>query len=432
MKNKKKIMIPVLIFLILTMLAGTLFAYVKINNVHYITLNGTSSLYSHVTLEQIKSLFAKQTIVFIENGEKTEYTFGDLGIEIIIQENQQKLIKNFAINIDEMELFFKFSPEFKSMIRGMNDTRQDYKSAEFKHENGDFFVEPEIYGNKLDLQRLETDIKNQFSRNSLTVNLDNYKLPQPDDLIVASAYKSELDKWTMFSIKYTNGFEITKEMVSDYFYLDNNKIMFAEDLSVQLYQQCLKWATEDLSSYNTLGGTFTFTTHNGEEVELQGVTYGDVYSPEQESTFLFEAIKNLWPCIGQVPAMIEDMPDDIQSNVIEVDITNQHLWFWRDGKVLMETDVVTGTKNKHDTPHGVFQILNVIDGVYLEGPGYKSWVDKWMRIYNGYGLHDATWRNSFGGEIYKWGGSHGCINLPHEFACDLYDLVEPGQCVVIY
>ena len=34
--------------------------------------------------------------------------------------------------------------------------------------------------------------------------------------------------------------------------------------------------------------------------------------------------------------------------------------------------------------------------------------------YQGVGFHDATWRNRFGGTIYKTNGSHGCINTPFD------------------
>ena len=42
---------------------------------------------------------------------------------------------------------------------------------------------------------------------------------------------------------------------------------------------------------------------------------------------------------------------------MEVDITEQHIWFVVNGQVALETDVITGTKGVHDTPTGVFQIL---------------------------------------------------------------------------
>ena len=48
------------------------------------------------------------------------------------------------------------------------------------------------------------------------------------------------------------------------------------------------------------------------------------------------------------------------------------------------------------------------------------------------GMHDATWRSSFGGTIYKTKGSHGCINMPYEKAQELYGYIEKGTPVICY
>ena len=48
------------------------------------------------------------------------------------------------------------------------------------------------------------------------------------------------------------------------------------------------------------------------------------------------------------------------------------------------------------------------------------------------GLHDASWRSEFGGEIYKTNGSHGCVNLPKDKAYELYDLISVGTTVIVH
>lgn len=47
-------------------------------------------------------------------------------------------------------------------------------------------------------------------------------------------------------------------------------------------------------------------------------------------------------------------------------------------------------------------------------------------------MHDAKWRSSFGGSIYKTGGSHGCINLPHSVAKKIYENIASGMPVLCY
>jgi lipoprotein-anchoring transpeptidase ErfK/SrfK len=48
------------------------------------------------------------------------------------------------------------------------------------------------------------------------------------------------------------------------------------------------------------------------------------------------------------------------------------------------------------------------------------------------GIHDASWRSTFGGTIYKTNGSHGCINAPRSIVTKIYDEIEAGTPVVAY
>ena len=121
-----------------------------------------------------------------------------------------------------------------------------------------------------------------------------------------------------------------------------------------------------------------------------------------------------------------------------VSISKQHLTYFVDGKAKMDCPVVTGNIHGHSTPSGTFRLnyksRNIIlKGTEDNGDEYQSFVNYWMAfIGSSYGLHDATWRSKFGGEIYKNGGSHGCVNMPYESAAKLYGMVEPGIPVLIY
>lgn len=47
-------------------------------------------------------------------------------------------------------------------------------------------------------------------------------------------------------------------------------------------------------------------------------------------------------------------------------------------------------------------------------------------------MHDATWRNEFGGQIYIENGSHGCVNLPLDAAAAIYEHMSTGFPVICY
>ncbi len=138
----------------------------------------------------------------------------------------------------------------------------------------------------------------------------------------------------------------------------------------------------------------------------------------------------------------EDSPQNAaQVNVssnntyIDVDIDNQTMTYYENGQVCLQCPVVTGNPNRgNGTPRGTYTIQSHIAGKSLVGPTWNVWVDRWMQFTPNpchIGLHDATWRSSFGGDIYLTNGSHGCVNLPHDTAVALFDRVNVGTTVVV-
>ena len=123
----------------------------------------------------------------------------------------------------------------------------------------------------------------------------------------------------------------------------------------------------------------------------------------------------------------------IPKTYIEVNIAKQHMWYYIDDKVYVSTDVVTGNYNSMDTPKGYWAVNSKASPCTLVGPGYSSYVNYWMAfIGSGYGIHDASWRSSFGGNIYKGNGSHGCINTPYANVKKMYAKVTIGTPVIVY
>ena len=120
-----------------------------------------------------------------------------------------------------------------------------------------------------------------------------------------------------------------------------------------------------------------------------------------------------------------------------VSISEQMLYYCSGGNLVLSTPVVTGMKGNHDTPTGSFYLRTkatdiILRGFEDDGEPYESHVDYWMPFLGGeYGLHDASWRWYFGDDIYKWNGSHGCVNMPHEAARKLFNMITVGTLVEI-
>lgn len=124
----------------------------------------------------------------------------------------------------------------------------------------------------------------------------------------------------------------------------------------------------------------------------------------------------------------------VASSAVVVDIDIQKLVLYENNRIIVETDVVTGTQGLYDTPIGMYSIRNKVTDTNLVSNeyGYNQPVDYWLPFYNGYGLHDASWRNKFGGDVYIKNGSHGCVNIPPRYADDVFDNVDRGTKVIVH
>lgn len=120
-------------------------------------------------------------------------------------------------------------------------------------------------------------------------------------------------------------------------------------------------------------------------------------------------------------------------NYCEVDLTNQMVYVYKNGELVVSSQCVTGCISKgHGTPTGVYSIFSRDKDRYLRGDGYKSWVNFFITFNGGIGFHDASWRSTFGGNIYLYSGSHGCINMPYSAAKKLYENVTLDEKVIVY
>lgn len=212
--------------------------------------------------------------------------------------------------------------------------------------------------------------------------------------------------------------------------------------SVSLNPQGIEaWVEELAGEYDTVNTTREFLSTRGDMVEVTYVTYGTRLDQAAEVQWLTETVWENKKIRTQPEYHIPTYRevgfarglDDIGNTYIEVDMKNQHMYYYVEGEIVLDTDVVTGnTGRKMGTPEGINYVHNKQKNRVLRGPGYATPVKYWMPVKGGVGIHDAGWRDEFGGEIYKKNGSHGCINAPPDVMAELYDMVEIGTPVVMF
>lgn len=218
--------------------------------------------------------------------------------------------------------------------------------------------------------------------------------------------------------------------------LDEAGGLMLDETAVEAFTQ------ELLDEYNTYGKEREFQSTRGDLVTVPAGTYGTELDGEAELAYLTDVLSR---CVAgektvketHTPKYLREAyckgADDIGDTYIEVDMTEQKMYFYLDGELLVETDIVTGNLARHNgTPQGVYYVYSKQTNRILRGRTYASHVDYWMPIYKNIGIHDASWRASFGGSIYKTDGSHGCINTPRKYMSTIYENAELGTPVVVF
>lgn len=122
---------------------------------------------------------------------------------------------------------------------------------------------------------------------------------------------------------------------------------------------------------------------------------------------------------------------------VEVSIDAQMLFMYVNNKLYVSTPVVTGNVGDRSTSKGLHHVISRKSPARLRGSyGGSSWdttVNYWLGFTSdGQGIHDATWRSAFGGSIYKYNGSHGCVNTPLGAVSKVYAKAYVGMPVIVY
>lgn len=206
-------------------------------------------------------------------------------------------------------------------------------------------------------------------------------------------------------------------------------------------QKIAEYVADLAAEVDTIGTDLTFHGTEAGDVTVNGGSYYGWQIDQTEEISQLTADLAGEEAVVREPVYLKreastrDDNNGFGDSYIDVDLSAQHLWIYVDGEMVLETDVVSGKMDKkHHTPEGIYYIYgSKMKNVVLRGADYQSPVKYWMPLSkDGIGLHDASWRSSFGGSIYIYSGSHGCVNLPPSVAGSVYEYLTEDMPVVIY
>lgn len=467
--HKKPVLICgiVVLVLLIVYLAGILYYNDKF-------LNGTMVNGSDVggmTLQKANDQLSKKV-----NGQSLKLIFNDGQNEVLqsaqlgVSYNKDNSLNQLMKNQNKWAWFIGFFKNEKNTltdliqisdenltngIASMEHAKEENQiaptDAYIQYKDGSFAIIEETLGSKFNIEELVKNIKVALSEGKQQLDVtkvNGYVKPQvyKDDQDLNNQLKAA-NEYCLSAITYTTpkGKEIALDGSTLITWLSKQDDgSYTKDERV-FKEKLTAFVKELASQYNSIGATRTFTGKDGQSHTVSGGTYGFRVSTDSEVSALLKMINENKSENNRIPEHTGQLPSGenggLGTTYLEINITKQHLWFVKDGSVVLESDFVSGKESDPTrlTPSGTYYIYNKERNRVLRGTKqpngkyeYESPVSYWMPFNKGIGLHDASWRSTFGRDIYINSGSHGCINLPTGFAGSLYSQIYVNLPVVVY
>lgn len=213
-------------------------------------------------------------------------------------------------------------------------------------------------------------------------------------------------------------------------------ISIDEDYNVQIdREQAYDYVKQMALQYDTYYSPKTLQTSYGQAVTISNARYGWMIDKEAETDQLLLDIESGEAVLRRpkYAATANSFENDFGNSYVEINLTAQHLYMYKDGALVVESDFVSGdVACNRKTRLGAFGLSYKQQNAILRGTDYTTPVSYWMPFDGGIGMHDATWRSNFGGDIYLTNGSHGCINLPLNVAGVIFENISANYPVLVY
>ncbi|HZK32917.1 MAG TPA: L,D-transpeptidase [Tissierellaceae bacterium] len=358
--------------------------------------------------------------------------------EIFNKENERNwLLAIFNDSVYTTHILSDYNKDkIKNLVDSIKELDKRVLNAKIVYSSdlGFFVIEPHSYEIKLTKQQVLDLVVEGIEKLDREVNIEKY-IEQPaildhDKSLIAA--KNKANEYLKIKIKYDFGDReeiVDGPILKDFIAFDGTEVNIDSE-------KVKEFVTKLAIKYDTFASRRNFKTSRGEIISTSGGSYGWLTHRGKTSDALIEHIQNgesvVIEPVYSYEALIRNS-DDIGDSYVEIDLDQQMVYVYIEGELKIKTETVTGNASKgQNTPPGVYPINYKETDAILVGEDYASPVKYWMPFNKNIGLHDADWRDSFGGDIYQSDGSNGCINLPPNTAKTIFDLVYPGMPVIVH
>ena len=194
----------------------------------------------------------------------------------------------------------------------------------------------------------------------------------------------------------------------------------------------------EADGFSHSGISRTITTASNEKITLAGGTYGNQIDVDGETEQLIADLTNHETKTREPVYSYEEWGSKSENGGIgytflDIDLDAQTVYLVKDGQLVYSTSMVSGDPTTgHETPTGIY--YNCWRTTEPEVKRYNIDVLYWMQIDDqaDFGIHDAGWRDLFGGSLYEGDGTGGGIDISRDAAAYLYENTKEGIPIIIH
>ena len=391
-------------------------------------------------------------------GEQINYQYLSTGETLQLLKNQKpyEWIKGFyeqksytvAENVAYDKTLLQQQVTALNCAKTENQTAPENAYVAFK--DNQFQIVPETEGTQLNVKQAYRILDQAVADTQASIDFGT----APDAYVSAEVTQNDpelqsaleaCNNYTKASITYTFGDQtatLDGNTIKDWLQFDEKGQLLMDDNT--FHQHIADYVAQLAATYNTVGTEREFHTTSGRTVYVYSSVYGWAIDQAAEAAQLAQEIQSGTQTtrepIYEQTANSHGL-NDLGNTYIEVDLSNQHMYYYQSGSLIFDSEFVSGNMSYSDrqTHAGIFTLYSKTSPSVLRGDKkpdgtyeYEEPVDYWMSFDGGIGFHDAPWRDAFGGDIYLTNGSHGCINLPPENAAVLYSIIDYNVPIVCF
>ena len=457
--NRKFIVIGIIIIIALLIAGISYYQTTRFNS--QVTINGTKvgGLTADQVINKLKTSELKNRVYvgnqLILDEKDTQMVFTDKDLPEV-----KKLLKSqWTFFPSSKEKIFSLIPKQADQFRNqtmkkqveeklltMNKSLKAPQDAEAKLEQGKIVISNSINGEQYDIPVLLKDYEKQKYTSDIHLK-PVFIEPIKEDSPVIKEEEKLLQDLLQRTVDYKVQDKVNTLTASEL--IKNASV--SKDMKITITVSDIKNKIDEInSSQSTLNKNFSFKTHSGSVIQVKGQGFGWAINTEKETARIQEAFEKGEKSISASNIYGKGWSNEgigyetttnngIGDTYAEVSIAEQRIWIYKNGQLVVTTNVVTGKHSTgEDTSPGVWYILYKRPQYTLKGsavgkPDYAIKVNYWAPFTNsGQGFHDASWRTNWASNAYLTGGSGGCVNTPPSIMKTVYDNLSTYDPVVIY